>query len=112
MSLLETIKKAGIGAVEASNPVNVLFGNVIKTNPLEVNVHQRLTLTEDFLIVPESLTRLEVNLRHMHTAPGGSTDEAFLEPVVIREGLKTGDRVILLRVQGGQQYVILDKVVM
>lgn len=111
MSLLETIKRAGVGAFEASNPVNVLFGNVVKTDPLEVNVHQRLTLTEDFLIIPESLSRLEIDLNHSHTAPDGPTDDALTEPIVIREGLKPGDRVILLRAQGGQQYVILDKVV-
>jgi hypothetical protein len=30
--------------------------------------------------------------------------------VVIRPGLEAGDKVILLRVQGGQQFLILDKV--
>jgi hypothetical protein len=29
---------------------------------------------------------------------------------MIRPGLETGDKVILLRVQGGQQFLILDKV--
>lgn len=111
MSLLETIKRAGVGAVEASNPVIILFGNVIKTNPLEVNVHQRLTLTEDFLMVPESLTRMEIDLKHSHTTSDGNTGDALTAPVVIRKGLEVGDKVILLRVQGGQRYVILDKVV-
>lgn len=97
MGLLETIKKAGAGAVEAGNPVHVLFGTVLRVNPLEVNVHQRLTLTEDFLVLPESLTRYTVNV--------GDRE------IVIREGLSAGDRVILLRIQGGQQYVLFDKVV-
>ena|SRR5690625_1086984 len=97
MSLLETIKRAGVAAVNADNPVAVLFGNVAQTNPLSVDVHQRLTLTEDFLVVPESLTRYVVTIEG--------------QDVVIRVGLQTGDRVILLRVQGGQRYVVLDKVV-
>lgn len=105
MALSDTIKRLGAGAIEAGNPVAVMFGKVTKTNPLEINVDQRFTLDEDFLIIPERLTRYEIDLRHKH-----STDEEALL-VVIREGLKVGDTVLLLRVQGGQKYVVLDKVV-
>lgn len=111
MSLLDIMKRASIGAVESNNPVTILFGNVIRINPLEVNVHQRFTLTEDFLVVPESLTRYELDLKHNHSTSEGPTGEVLPEKIVIREGLQVGDRVLLIRVQGGQQYVVLDKVV-
>lgn len=111
MTLSDTIKRLGAGAVEAGNPVAVMFGKVTKTNPLEINVDQRFTLDEDFLIVPEQLTRYEVDLKHKHTTSSEDTGEALTEKVVIREGLKSGDNVLLLRVQGGQKYVVLDKVV-
>ena len=81
MSILRIIKEAGIGAVEAGNPVAVLFGTVTQTNPLAVNVDQRFELPEDFLVRTER----------------------------VASNLHAGDSVILLRVQGGQQYVILDK---
>ena len=109
--MLNAIRQAALTAVEAAAPVAVMLGTVTKTDPLEVNVDQRFTLDADFLIVPESLTRLEIDMRHVHTAPGGTTDDALTEPVVIRPGLQAGDRVVLLRVQGGQKYLILDKVV-
>jgi len=109
--MLEAIKRAALTAMEAAGPVAVVFGTVTKANPLEVNVDQRFTLDADFLIVPESLTRLEIDLRHVHTAPGGMTGDALTEPVVIRPGLQIGDRVVLIRMQGGQKYLILDKVV-
>lgn len=111
MSLLGLIKQAGVGAVDASNPVAILYGNVTKVDPLEVYVHQRLTLTEDFLVVTESLTRYEVDLRHAHSTSEGATSEALTGKIVIREGLKVGNKVLLVRVQGGQQFVVLDKVV-
>lgn len=109
--MLNVIKQAALDALETNQPVTVMFGTVSKENPLEVNVDQRFTLDADFLIVPESLTRLEIDLRHVHTAPGGMTDDALTQPVVIRPGLQSGDRVVLLRIQGGQKYLILDKVV-
>ncbi|WP_442601739.1 DUF2577 domain-containing protein [Paenibacillus sp. KN14-4R] len=111
MSLLNIIKTAGAGAVDASNPVAMLFAEVTQTNPLELNVDQRFTLTEEFLIIPESLTRYELDLRHKHDAPGGPTQNALPQKIVIREGLKSGDCVLLLRVQGGNSFVIIDKVV-
>ncbi|WP_438435398.1 DUF2577 domain-containing protein [Gorillibacterium sp. sgz500922] len=97
MSMVDLIKQIGVGAVEAGQPVAVVYGTVTKTSPLEVTVEQRLALPEAFLLVPESLTRYEQTV--------GSTT------IVIRPGLKQGDRVVLLRMQGGQQYLILDKVV-
>lgn len=98
MALLDSIKRAGAAAHAAGNPMAVMIGKVTKINPLEVNVDQRFTLTEDFLIVPESLTRFEAVL------PSS-------EKLLIRSGLEAGDAVLMLRVQGGQQFVVLDKVV-
>ncbi len=114
-SLLDLIKAAGTDAVNASNPVNILFGEILTINPLSVKVDQRFTLPADFLIVPESLTRYEVDLKHAHqyTDDGSTsnTSEALTQKIVIRPGLAVGDKVLMLRVQGGQRYVILDKVV-
>lgn len=97
MALVNLIREASITAFERSNPVAVMFGTVTKTNPLEVNVEQRFTLTRDFLVLTERLTEYRV------TVEG--------QQITIRRGLQTGDKVILLRMQGGQQYVVWDRVV-
>lgn len=111
MALGDKIKQLGANAVHAGNPVVVMFGTVTKEKPLEILIDQRFTLDEDFLIVPEQLTRYEIDLKHRHGTSGEDTKEALNEKVVIREGLKVGDPVLLLRVQGGQRYVVWDKVV-
>jgi len=95
--MLNVIKQAALDALEASQPVAIMFGTVTKINPLEVNVDQRFTIDADFLIVSESLTKYVLNI-------GGAE-------YVIRPGLQAGDRVVLIRIQGGQKYLILDKVV-
>lgn len=131
MSLLSVIKQAGVEAMEARDPVNVLYGEVTSISPLEVNVDQRFTLTADFLVITERVTRYEVqkviDFQHTHqyvdewenineemVSDVKTTDSAggtITLDIVIREGLELGDKVLLLRVQGGQKYVILDKVV-
>jgi len=109
--LANLMKMAGVGAVEATAPVALLFGTVTQVSPLEVTVDQRFTLDEDFLIIPESLTRYEIDASHSHRYSGGTTESALAEKLLIRRGLEKGDSVLLLRVQGGDQYLILDRVV-
>ncbi|WP_025950465.1 DUF2577 domain-containing protein [Geobacillus thermocatenulatus] len=84
MSLVDLIKNVAVKAVEATNPVDVLFGTVVSESPLEVQIHQKLKLTEEFLVITERVTQAN---------------------------LKRADKVVLLRVQGGQQFIVLDKVV-
>ncbi|MEW9093936.1 MAG: DUF2577 domain-containing protein [Clostridiaceae bacterium] len=110
MGMIDIIKKAGIDAVGAQNPVNIIFGEIVKDNPIEIKIDQKLILPKEFFIIPESLTRYEIDLIHSHNYSNGSTSKE-LNKIVIREGLKQGDKVLLARVQGGQQYIILDKVV-
>ena len=81
-NLLELIKQAALDAIEQSKPVKLVFGTVIGKNPLMVRVEQKLTLEKSFFIINETAQNCSV-----------------------------GDRVIMLRMQGGQSYLILDKVV-
>lgn len=82
MSLVDVVKKAALDVIENNNPVAVFYGTVLNKSPLEINVDQRFTLTGDILVVAESA-----------------------------KDIAAGDKVIILRVQGGQQFVVLDKVV-
>nr|WP_090586370.1 MULTISPECIES: DUF2577 domain-containing protein [unclassified Paenibacillus] len=94
--MLDVIKKASLGAVDAGQPVALLFGEVVSVSPLEVLVDERFRLPAESLLVPESLHRKELTV-------AGQT-------VAIRDGLAAGERLLLLRVQGGGQFVALDRV--
>jgi Protein of unknown function (DUF2577) len=95
-SMLALIKQAATEAVAASNPVGIFYGTIKKAMPIEVEVDQRFILTQEFLELTEATEELKV--------PHG--DGYY----IIRRKLEEGDRVVLLRIQGGQKYVILDRV--
>lgn len=112
--MLHAIKQAAIDAVNSANPVNVMFGEVILDDPLQIRVDQRFTLTQEFLVLTERVTEYKVDLSHTHeyVYNGDLRDTSVaLEKITIRKGLETGDKVLLLRMQGGQKYVVLDRVV-
>lgn len=136
MGMIDIIKEASLGAVGAGNPVSICFGEVQSVSfsknkvqkgeiiynvtegisNLVIKLDQKLILGKEFFIVPESVTPYEAELKHKHnhicSEEGCSkeTDEK-LDTLIIREGFKAGDKLLLLRIQGGQQYVILGKVV-
>lgn len=81
---IDVIKRIAMNAFNASNPVNVLIGTVSIASPIEIEIHQKLKLSKEFLIMTERVTQ---------------------------SGLIKGDKVVLVRVQGGHQFVVSDKVV-
>lgn len=55
--IIETIKRVALNAFEASNPVKLLFGKVISTDPVEIQVSDLLTLTKEFLVINGSVSK-------------------------------------------------------
>lgn len=49
--IIDTIKRVALNAFEASNPVKLLFGKVISTDPVKIRVNELLTLTKEFLVI-------------------------------------------------------------
>ncbi len=83
VELVKLIKRAAVDAVEATKPVNLCFGMVESVGPLRISVEQRMTLSGAQLIMPGSVAALP---------------------------LSAGDKVILLRQQGGQKYFVIDRI--
>lgn len=79
---VNVIKNCALEAVEANKPTKVEFGVVVSLSPLKISVGQKLTLTGDFLVLTKT---------------------------VITDALSVGDKVLLLQMQGGQVYVVVDK---
>ncbi|MFJ8099412.1 DUF2577 domain-containing protein [Lysinibacillus sp. NPDC096212] len=126
--MYDNIKKVAVKAVEATNPVNVLYGTVEKAKPLEIRIHEKLKLTEEFLDVAEHLTRHERivsidysypkkwpesvigdSLKDTSSSEGYTKFDMKYAKMIFENGLKKGDKVALLRVQGGHRFFVIDR---
>lgn len=113
-----------------------MFGTVTSTSPLEIQIDQKLTLTQDYLILTKAVLDHEVDIEvnHFteqsalvgygpwdtkHSHPNAGTGEInpnhrhqYLgrKKIKIFNGLQVGEKVILIRLQGGQRYVVLDRI--
>lgn len=140
MSLLDLIKKTAIEAFNSTNPVNLIFGVVTKADPLEIEVHSKLKLTEEFLVIAERLTRhdrivtvkyefpktwskdadigdavkvAESSRNYIGTDPAIPYEkyEMVNAKMTFEDVLKKGDKVALVRMQGGHKFFVADRVV-
>lgn len=80
-NIIKSIKRAALDAVRASKPCEVTYGTVLTVSPLSVSVEQKIKLSGAML---QSIDSYNADLA-------------------------VGDTVVLLRVQGGQRFIILGK---
>lgn len=104
--LLGVIKRSALEAMEASQPVRIYYGSVIGTEPLRILVDQRLILGAAQVVLTRNVTDYEV--RVTKDDEDGTTDT---DTVIVHNALKIGENVILCRQQGGQKFVVLERMV-
>ncbi len=96
---IEVIQQTIQNAVEAMKLTDKATGTVESADPLKVKVDTTMqSIPEAGLILTDTVKERTVNVQ------GGSGS------VAVREGLKPGDRVLMLRVQNGNRYIILSKI--
>ena len=126
MGLLDTMKKVAENTNAAGAPTAWFFGKVTKTSPLTIRVDNRFDISGEAIVVPKEL-QAGYYPTHYHTEEkgGGSGEAAFASHSHVLKsnyqtntdktseyyyGLAVGDKVILLRNQGGQAFLVLGRV--
>ena len=71
-NLLTLIKDVAVKAVLATKPVNLVQGEVISVNPLNIQIDQKLILPRECLKIPQYLTDYKVNIE-INTATEDTT---------------------------------------
>ena len=80
--MFNAIKQIAENVFEARRPADWCYGKIISLDPFQVQIDQKLPLKKEFLAVRTGMSA---------------------------SSFKVGDKLILLRKQGGQEYLILDK---
>ena len=135
--IIEVMKRASLDAMNNEQMCDLRYGTVVSTSPLKVQITNVLTLPSSLLIVPQHLTDYKVGCTitypaqsvasatekstdlvdqdepiksHTHQFTMSTSEQTSKSTVTIHNALKVGDKVALLRKQGGQSYFILDRI--
>ena len=109
-ALVKVMKQAGVEATKAGSPVTVCFGKVTSASPLQVLVDQKMTLGSAQLVLTRNVTDYEVPVTVEWETDGQEYTLNGEKKMTIHNSLVSGDEVVLLRQQGGQKYIIIDRV--
>lgn len=116
------IKALAKNAVNEGKPMELAYGLVESASPLTIKVSQKLPLEEDDLILTDMVRDHTVDITVSHQTNENEANEGLMtdyklhshtysgrKKITLHYGLKTGERVLLLREQGGQKYLVIGR---
>lgn len=138
VQLIQLIKEISRDERNSSRPFSLLFGTVIKEEPdLTIDLEQHKTLTKEFLVLCREVTDYDVDMTVDHITEdadepqtdkmaGGGGDAMVASHLHIHhhkhpykgrksfrvhKKLLVGEKVAVLAMQGGQKYLVIDRIV-
>ena len=109
-SLVASFKRAAKEEREASKPCDVIFGTVTSASPLQITTEQQLPLGVAQLILTRNVTSYATTATVSWTTSDGATVKGT-KAITINNRLAAGEKVVLVRQDGGQKFLVLDRVV-
>lgn len=109
VEFVKVMKIAAVEAVEATKPVYIYFGEVLSASPLKINVEQKMILGEAQLILSRNVTDFKTMITENWSTESKSGITGKKE-ITVHNSLVVGDAVILKRQQGGQKFIVWDRV--
>ena len=117
------LKKIIDESLESYGMTEYELGTVTSDSPLKIKTSDRIILEADQLLLMEQVIEKVIKINHNHMVSGstGSADghshsvnitsqNKLAQEIIITEGLKTNDKVILISVEKGQKYIVLSKI--
>ena len=117
-NVLKSIVKKTVGSMNLSNFV---LGEVVSEKPLVIRVGKN-ELDEDYLILSDNVRDFEVDIEVNHItenrAGGGgyaefaghNHDYKGRKKIIIYNGLKVGEKVVMIQQEGGQLFYVANRV--
>lgn len=102
MDLIDVLQQIQQEGYKGMKPTDLVFGTVTSLAPFTVQIESTMqpipeaALVRTFGVMPRSYT--------------GTTSDGASFTCVINPGLAAGDRVVMLRCDAGQRYIVLSRV--
>ena len=110
--IIKIFKRAAKETIEASDPTAIQFGTVTNVSPLKILVEQKKELTSAQLVLTRNVRdyEIEMTIEHVTEQAESHTHEyKGKKKFTVHNALQLGDDVMLVKMQGGQKYIVLDK---
>ena len=104
--MLEQLKQIAQSTNNSDVPCTFLFGTVVSTMPLKVQVDNRFIISGAALVTLKQQSGGEYNT-HTHKVKISGVEYTTEKEKQTYFGFQAGDKLALLRQRGGQKYLVL-----
>ena len=102
MDLIEILQQIIQNGISELKLTDLVIGTVVTPSPLTIQIDTLMQpLPEEALIKTEAI---------MPKSYSGTTSDGATYTAVINAGIQPGDKVVMLRCQHGQRFIVLSKV--
>ncbi|MGL5438798.1 MAG: DUF2577 family protein [Filifactoraceae bacterium] len=98
--LLKTFKHLLITLLDSAKLTTVVRGTVESIDPVTVRLNAKVVIKEPLLVIPEAFQDHDIHLEYNS-----------VEKYKVKYTIKPRDNLLLIRNYGGNEYIILSKVV-
>lgn len=132
-NITQAVRMIAAQTVSAMSPMEVLVGKVTSVEPLKIYVGTvNAELTKDHLVLTNAVTDhfVDIHVNHLTDTISGEWDTTHFHPdagsgtiptdhvhsysgrkkIKIYNGLKVGEFVFILKAEGGNSYIVLDRI--
>ena len=129
MELIDALHQVVGQTMKAAQPADLTVGTVVAVDPLEISINSQMApLRASVLYLTAAVVERKLSpLQHRHedgddrqttealtdvicTEQGNPLPRAADGSILLNRGLTVGDKVLLLRVQRGQKFVVLSRI--
>lgn len=121
VKLINLFKNVARSTIEEAVPAGFIEGLVTQINPLIIQLESKIQIPADNLILTKNTCLWSVDMdvdHHTESSEGGTGDASYASHNHAYKGKKTfrvhnelavGDNVLLGRCEGGQKFIVLDR---
>lgn len=107
--MIELLKEIALEAVDRGSLADFCTGTIVTADPLSIQIENGPLLAERFLLLSRNVTEHE-ELGQIRTWTDTEGDRWSFYRMIRGKALQAGEKVLLAKAAGGQQYIVLDRV--
>lgn len=112
MELLQVIQQISQNTTNNAESIKIHFGTVTSEIPLRIKIDSKFEIGRQFLILTNDVKDYETKISFHQLKPDSGEDTLTIrnEKATVKNALKKGENVVLLKLPNGKKYIVLTRV--
>lgn len=106
---VEATKIAAYNMMAAKKLTDLIQGRVVSISPLQIYIDQKMTIGEKQVVLTDAVKDHDVDITIKGISDSRGDSISGTTTITIHNALQIGEAVLMIRKQGGQQFLIIGR---